>query len=863
MNTRFLLAIMTCAALTAAAQDRDKVGFPLAAYLDKHAAPDEAVDLFVHGEPGAVTEALRAHGGWVKMTRPGLVSARVPAEQVRAFAAHPAVKAIEFSFGDAHVLNDSMRVKNRIVPVQLGQAPLPQAYNGENVLIGMLDTGLDYDHPDFLDENGNTRILKYWDQTLPVNGQTPQPYGYGQVWESAAINAGLMTSIDQPGQNGHGTTVTGIAAGNGLANGRNMGVAPKADLIVVSLSFSGNFKAKVADAVKFVFDEAAALGRPIAANASVGSYLGSHDALDGPALFIDDLLDEQGGRALVCATGNSNNQAAYHMQTAVDADTSFTWFTRSSTGLGYQAVYFELWADTADFNDVHYAIGADRVSPSYLYRGRTPFHTALENMTGTITDTLWSLSGQRIGVVDYFLTPRDGQYLLQVHMQQPDSATYNYRFMTTGSGKFDVWSSSIFGTSNMIASPLPSPTVLPGIEHYVLPDKNKHMVDSWACSDKVITVANYYNEVSYLAYTGNIETVTGTEGAISTNSSKGPTRDERQKPDIAASGDITLTPAPLEFIQWLLDNNGAFKVADGGMHIRNGGTSMASPVVTGTVALYLQKCPTATASEIKAALTTTAFTDAFTGTAMPDNNWGYGKLDAYNALVTSMITGPVSIMGPEAFCAGDSVPVDATDGFASYAWSNGGAGDPLFYGGTGPLSVVARNAYGCTVTGEDTLYFVHWPLPPEPTIEVLGPVLTSSAATGYQWYLDGVAIPGATDQVHEATGSGEYHVVVSDANGCTAASGPVTVVITGLGRLQDQGPSVWPSPANDVLHVRIPSAGGSTTIALFDAEGRMVWAGNAQGDVTRIGLEAVASGSYTVVVGGERQRWSQRFVKLP
>lgn len=863
MTIRSLITLIAVMSLhVAVAQQRSKLGFQLKAYAAHHAAADEMLDLYIHGDPEAVGVAVRAHGGWVKKSRTGLVSARVPAANVDALAAEHAVKAFEFHFGDEAVLNDSMRVKARVEPVQLGQAPLPQAYNGEDVIVGLIDTGMDHTHPDFKDENGETRILMYWDQTLPVNAQTPQPYGYGQEWTREQINAGLMTSVDQPGQNGHGTTVTGVAAGNGLANGHNKGVAPKADIVMVSVSFGGNFRAKVADGVRYIFEAAAAAGRPAVVNASVGSYLGSHDGLDASALFIDDAIMAQPGRVMVCGAGNSNTQAPYHMQTTVGADTSFTWFTRSSTGLGYPAVYFQLWADTADFRNVQYALGADLPSPSFQYRGRTPFHTALQNATGMITDTLWSFSGHKLGVVDYLLSPRGGQYMLEVHMRQPDSATYNFRFMTTGSGKFDVWSASTHGTSNMVLAPLPTPAVLPAIVHYVPPDKDKHMVDSWACSDQVITVANYCNELIYTDYNGNITTATGgDEDDLALSSSFGPTRDERLKPDLAAPGTICLTPGPLDLIQALLGANNGHVVAPGGWHFRNGGTSIASPVVAGTAALLLQKCNTATAVEVKAALQATAWADAFTGT-LPNNRWGHGKVDAFNAMVTSMVIDPVTLTAPEAMCIGDSVLVDATDGSASYTWSNGGTGDPLLYGGPGPLSVIARNAYGCVVAGLDTLHFTQWPLPATPTVEAVGPTLTSTWAEGYQWYFEGESIPGATGQVHEAVSSGDYHVVITDANGCRSSSAPVSVVMTGVDAPLTTGMAIWPSPATDVVHVRLQGVGERLPIAFFDLHGRLAWSGSTAGGITSIPLAGLAPGTYTVRINGD-EPWVGRFVKLP
>ncbi|MBK6527629.1 MAG: S8 family serine peptidase [Crocinitomicaceae bacterium] len=141
------------------------------------------------------------------------------------------------------------------------------------VIIGYVDSGLDYNHADFKNADGTTRVLYYWDQTLGFDASlTPGKYGYGQVWDSTSINNGTCTSLDN---NAHGTTVTGAGSGNGLATGTNKGVAPESDIIIVETNFSApNWTLTVADAVDFIFSMADTLGKPAVVNTSVGDYLG-------------------------------------------------------------------------------------------------------------------------------------------------------------------------------------------------------------------------------------------------------------------------------------------------------------------------------------------------------------------------------------------------------------------------------------------------------------------------------------------------------------------------------------------------------------------------------------------------------------
>src|SRR5262249_45753720 len=130
---------------------------------------------------------------------------------------------------------------------------------GRGVVIGVVDTGLDIAHADFRTASG-TRVAWLWDQYTA--GTRPAGFTYGAEFSAAQINAGAYIGKDT---DGHGTTITGVAAGNGRATGGGrpaytyVGVAPEATLIIVKSTLG---ETRVADGVRYVFNKASQMGRP-------------------------------------------------------------------------------------------------------------------------------------------------------------------------------------------------------------------------------------------------------------------------------------------------------------------------------------------------------------------------------------------------------------------------------------------------------------------------------------------------------------------------------------------------------------------------------------------------------------------------
>jgi hypothetical protein len=204
--------------------------------------------------------------------------------------------------------------------------------------------------------------------------------------------------------------------------------------------------------------------------------------------------------------------------------------------------------------------------------------------------------------------------------------------MSKGTGKFDIWS------FDMINSGIPAPGFYPNITNYVYPDYNQTVCSSFQCSNKVITAGQYVNRNNYLDYNGNLQTFPLTEGELAASSSKGPTRDGRTKPDITATGEYTMSALPTSAQAWFIANQ-PYKLAFDGKHIRDGGTSSAAPAVAGSIALYLQMNPNASWADIKNRITHCAATDIFTGTSLPNNDWGFGKLDAFTLMTGCAASG--------------------------------------------------------------------------------------------------------------------------------------------------------------------------------------------------------------------------------
>lgn len=763
------------------------------------------------------------------------------------------ITQIYFAPSFPKMLNDSMRLTQNIDSVGLGYAPLIDSFTGKGVIIGYVDTGVDWQHGDFLNEDGTTRVLRYWDHNLPYDAQrTPIKYGYGQVWTNTDIDNGICTSTDN---HAHGTTVTGSGSGNANANGHFKGAAPNSDIIIVETNFNlANWTLTVADAIDYVFSVADSLGKPAIVNTSVGDYLGSHDGLDPASMIVDSLLNEKGGRLVVAAAGNSGAWGKYHLHGDVTTDTTFSWFeVNLSSGFGVPALYFDLWADTAQFNQVEFAMGADENINTPNFRGRTSFYN-IQDILNTVQDDSIMNNGNKLAHVQYYTEEVNGVYHLEVYMESPDSSAYLYRFMTSGNGSYDVWSGTNMGLSNIISTNLPLVSNFPDIAYYQSPDTLMTTVSSWTCLPSVITVGNFANQLDYIDVNGDNYSFGHTPGKLSVNSSKGPNRLQVIKPDISATGDGTLSACPL-----FMANTTSNALAEGGLHVRNGGTSMACPVISGIAALYLEKCPRSTYADFKQDLISNAYSDNFTGIT-PNVAYGYGKVDAFKLLNSTNIN--VTLLGDTLICEDPAYFVTQENNFSVYDWSTDAFSSAIYVDTTDTISVIVENQQGCKALS-DTIIVIKGTLPIDPEINIIGGGLVTTPAANHQWYLNNSAIDGANEQYYNPSESGLYYVIVYSPEGCSYPSDPISVDINTLTELNNNEFIIFPNPFTTDLKI-IKNDYYDVSLIINDINGKLVYQNsdfNSEDLFISIDLSDLASGMYFLTIKYDNSYKTVKLVK--
>jgi subtilisin family serine protease len=471
----------------------------------------------------------------------------------------------------------------------------PPGRRGAGVIVGICDSGCDFTHASFRRNDGTSRILFIWDQGLApgVGEASPAGFGYGVEYDNARINAALLAvnpfaTVRHRDPGGHGTHVTGIAAGDGSAAGQGrpggtfVGVAPEADIIIVANASNGpeglGTSANTLDAVNYIFQRAGTLSRPCVVNMSLGDNLGPHDGTSLLERGLDNLLGGA-GKAFVKSAGNAGSARCHAEGNVVAGGSVDLRFNQPGGDNGANQI--DLWYRGGD------TLRISVIDPA-------------GNATGVVnvgTATTFNLPGGNRVRIDHrnndafngdrrvFMTFLPGTAAAML------PGNWTIRITSVASplgGRFDAW----IQRGNVV------PTFLAPHE------STARTISTPGTAREVITAANYITRGAGV-------------GSLANSSSRGPTRDGRAAPTLAAPGSL------------IMSADG--ESSRGDPYRLDGGTSMSAPHITGTIALMLQKNGSRTQAQLKACLESSARSDAQTG-PVPNTAWGAGKLDA-NAAV--------------------------------------------------------------------------------------------------------------------------------------------------------------------------------------------------------------------------------------
>lgn len=561
--------------------------------------------------------------------------------------APPILRSPNSKSGDAPVSNANNTTKKTPLANEFNKAGM----TGKNVLVGVIDSGIDWRHKDFMKADGTSRIVAIWDlfddsfaQSGGVIGTVPPkliPDGDalpGTIYTNAQINAALKGSgkINTVDNQGHGTATAGTAAGNGGAAGAKFaGVAPAADLIIVKASDCGGFVDAYILGAKWIVNTAKELNRPVVVNQSFGGHFTAHNGTEQEEAFLNSLTGK--GIPGVVFTVSAGNEGQYSMH----SNGQFGPRREGQADISSRPISVTIPADRAG-KDGSVLLGVFDSKDEWGVLVEPVGASALLDKDGKpISFSLFKVDGELRYLLDEGVKKPDwfDAYLVEILSNSKFGEVNDTLAVSLPPGAYRLWG---FGATAKVTNgnfDFYAPNFR--AVDFGLGTTKTGMVGSPGNAANVITVAAYNFRNSWQNTVGGETRFNFNIGDIADYSSPGGKRaiDGVYKPDIAAPANYTISPlsqtADLNSKscegESMAASLGKSYVTADGTHIAWSGTSASSPFTAGVIALMLQKNPTLDAEQVRQILIKTAKKGGSVG-AVPNPSWGYGMLDAAAAL---------------------------------------------------------------------------------------------------------------------------------------------------------------------------------------------------------------------------------------
>lgn len=590
--------------------------------------------VFIEIDNSTVVEQLQQYGVTVNSQFDGFVTATVPSDALNRLVSLRGVRHISLG-RQLHLCNDSARFFSSVEPILAGNG-LVTALNGRGVIVGMIDTGIDFNHINFCDKEGRSRVCAVYlpcdtTGTQPIVDDNPLP---GSCYETPEQINRMTTDCDSAS---HGSHTTGTAVGSYQDNGFH-GVAPGADIVVCGMPENQLTDVNIANCVRYIFDYASRMGKACVINMSIGSNDGPNDG----SSFLCRTFASLSGPCHICvlSAGNDGDSPTCFRYGLKGVTDTVTTLLRNQWGGLHREGYVSMWSDgptmhksrvviinrnSAEMEYVSPIIGelaedsvftiSSENDPAFAryYQGEMSFAAALEpqfEADGTMLDeSMWRYHSYWV---------MDATSLVAGHL-------LGLQYMSDKETELTGWCTKktyfyTFGLAGMTGgSPVGS-------------------ISDLATCDSVISVGAYCSRKSYVDHNEEERVLAqSTPNDIAPFSSFGPDERGIDRPDVCAPGYALLSSANRYDAKSVRDSWLADEVVNGVAYpyYSNQGTSMSAPVVSGAIALMLQINPRLTPSMIKNIFQRTSVKDSYVLNG-DQRRWGSGKLDV-NAAINDVI----------------------------------------------------------------------------------------------------------------------------------------------------------------------------------------------------------------------------------